>query len=130
MHLKVKFKLQMLIFNLFRSRQPVSLNEWHVVRISRTGRDGYLQLDNQAAVEGMSKGAYTQLTLTLDLFVGGHRNFDEVAKNANIRKAFKGCIQKVSLLCFLLIHNIEKVHLDDLDLYVVTSAVVATSVFL
>ena len=26
--------------------------------------------------------------------------------------------------------KIEKVHLDDLDLYVVTSAVVATSVFL
>ena len=73
----------------------MSLKEYHVVRISRTGRDGYLQLDNQAAVEGMSKGAYTQLTLTLDLFVGGHRNFDEVAKNANIQKAFKGCIQKV-----------------------------------
>ena len=65
------------------------------MRVSRTGRDGYLQLDNQAAVEGMSKGAYTQLTLTLDLFVGGHRNFDEVAKKADIHKAFKGCIQKV-----------------------------------
>ena len=72
------------------------MNEWHIVRTSRTGRDGYMQVDNQAAVEGMSKGAYTQLTLTLDLFVGGHRNYDEVAKHANIKKSFKGCIQKVS----------------------------------
>ncbi len=66
-----------------------------MVRISRTGRDGHMQIDNQAAVEGMSKGAYTQLTLTLDLFVGGHRNFDEVAKNSGVRDSFKGCIQKV-----------------------------------
>ena len=54
-----------------------------------------MQIDNQAAVEGLSKGAYTQLTLTLDLFIGGHRNFDEIAKNANLYKSFKGCIQKV-----------------------------------
>ena len=79
----------------FRSRQPLSLHEWHVVRVSRTGRDGYMQIDNQAAVEGLAKGAYTQLTLTLDLFIGGHRNFDEIAKNANLHKSFKGCIQKV-----------------------------------
>ena len=95
----------------------MSLKEWHVVRISRTGRDGYLQLDNQAAVEGMSKGAYTQLTLTLDLFVGGHRNFDEVAKNANVQKAFKGCIQKVrgtvSIFrkCFV-VFNLKMSHVD------------------
>ena len=96
----------------------MSLKEWHVVRISRTGRDGYLQLDNQAAVEGMSKGAYTQLTLTLDLFVGGHRNFDEVAKNANVQKAFKGCIQKVRgtvnmfSTSFLFCFNLKMSHVD------------------
>lgn len=84
-------------FHLTRSRKPVTLHEWHVVRVSRTGRDGYLQIDNQASIEGMSKGAYTQLTLTLDLFVGGHRNFDEVAKNAMIKESFVGCIQKVSV---------------------------------
>ena len=44
----------------------------------------------------MSNGAYTQLTLTLDLFIGGHRNFDEVAKSANVKEPFKGCVQKVS----------------------------------
>ena len=76
------------------------MNEWHVVRFTRTGRDGSLQVDNESAVSGMSKGAYNQLTLTLDLFIGGHRNFDEVAKNSRLTKAFKGCIQKVSLAVF------------------------------
>ena len=45
----------------------------------------------------MSNGAYTQLTLTLDLFIGGHRNFDEVAKSANVKEPFKGCVQKVGV---------------------------------
>ena len=73
----------------------MTLHEWHVVWVSRTGRDNYLQIDNQAAIEGMSKGTYTQLTLTLDLFVGGHCNFDEVAKNAMIKNSFTDWIQKV-----------------------------------
>jgi len=46
-------------------------------------------------VEGMAQGAFTQLTLTLDLFIGGHRNFDEMAKLAHVSKSFRGCIQTV-----------------------------------
>ena len=84
------------MFLLFRTRHPISLNEWHDVRLSRTGRDGTIQVDKEAAIHGMSKGGFTQLTLTLDLFIGGHRNFDEVAQNANADQSFKGCIQKVS----------------------------------
>jgi hypothetical protein len=72
------------------------MDEWHVVNFTRTGRDGRLQVDNQPGVEGMSKGAFTQLTLTLDLFIGGHRNYDEVATHAAIRQSFTGCIQKAS----------------------------------
>ena len=36
----------------------------------------------------------------------------------------------VALRCQFQLFLIEKVHLDDLDLYVVTSAVIATSVLL
>ena len=54
-----------------------------------------MQLDGEPTVNGTSKGAFTQLTLTLDLFLGGHRNFDEVARNADVSKSFRGCIQKV-----------------------------------
>lgn len=78
-----------------RSPQPIELNEWHTVRFSRTGRNGFLKVDSQRLVEGMASGAFTQLTLTLDLFIGGHRNFDEVAKAAQVTKSFRGCIQKV-----------------------------------
>ena len=63
--------------------------------MTRTGRTGHLYVDDDEVTEGMSQGAFTQLTLTLDMFVGGHRNFDEVAKKADISSPFSGCIQKV-----------------------------------
>jgi len=65
--------------------------------LSRTGRHGSIQVDDQPVVTGQSSGSFTQLTLTLDLFVGGHRNFDETAAMADVRKSFRGCIQKVSI---------------------------------
>jgi len=80
-----------------RSEERVSLNEWHSVTLSRTGRRGSVQVDVQPLITGQSGGSFTQLTLTLDLYVGGHRNFDETAAMADIRKSFRGCIQKVRL---------------------------------
>ena len=80
---------------MHRSRERLALDTWHSVKVTRTGRDGRMKVDNQQEVIGMAKGAYTQLTLTLDLFVGGHRNFDEIAKTANVRDSLKGCVQKV-----------------------------------
>ena len=82
----------------YRSPQAISMNEWHVIRFFRTGRNGYLRVDGHQLVEGMASGAFTQLTLTLDLFVGGHRNYDEVSKSAKVYKSFKGCIQKVEII--------------------------------
>ena len=64
--------------------------------LRRTGRRGSLQVDDQPVVTGQSRGSFTQLTLALDLFVGGHRNFDETAALADVHDSFRGCIQKVN----------------------------------
>ncbi len=90
------------------------MNEWHVIRLSRTGREGYLQVDKLAAEHGTAKGRYTQLTLSLDLFLGGHRNYDEVAKKAEAKQSFKGCIQKVGVVCkHYTVEPVWKDHLID-----------------
>ena len=78
----------------------MSLGEWHSAVLIRTGRRGSLQVDDLRPVTGQSSGTFTQLTLALDLFVGGHRNFDETAAGADVRRAFRGCIQKVSAIAF------------------------------
>ena len=73
----------------------MTLNQWHWVKISRTGLEGILEIDDNVAAIGQSQGAFTQLTLTQNLFVGGHRNFDDTSKHANVTQGFDGCIQKV-----------------------------------
>jgi len=61
----------------------------------RVGRRGQLIIDGQSAVEGMSEGAFTQLDLRLDLFLGGHPEIDDIASYVNVSSALHGCIQKV-----------------------------------
>ena len=78
-----------------RSALPLRLDQWHVVRASRTGMEGVLQVDDGPEVKGQSRGAYTQLTLLQNLFLGGHHNFDHTSKHANVSSSFVGCIQKV-----------------------------------
>lgn len=78
---------------------PLALNQWHVIRASRTGLQGVLKVDEQPEVTGQSQGAYTQLTLLENLFIGGHHNFDHTSKHANLSTSFAGCIQKVSCYC-------------------------------
>lgn len=73
----------------------MSLNTWHRVKVSRTGLQGVLEVDDQSLVQGLSKGAYTQLTLLQPLFIGGHPDFDITSKHLNQSTSFQGCIQKV-----------------------------------
>ncbi|KAH3696364.1 hypothetical protein DPMN_083828, partial [Dreissena polymorpha] len=89
---------------IIRSRQPIKLNHWHTVKISRTGMEGVMEVDDDERVIGLSQGAFTQLTVTQNMFIGGHRNFDETSKQANVTKSFVGCIQK-------LIINKKHIHL-------------------
>lgn len=80
---------------VLRSIEPVSLNEWHHLKVSRTGLQGILEIDKQLKVEGNANGAFTQLTLLQDLYIGGHDNFDQISKLANLSSSFHGCMQKV-----------------------------------
>lgn len=63
--------------------------------MARTGRVGFLKVNDQKMVEGIASGAFTQLTLLLELFIGGHKNYDEVSGKVQVEKSFEGCIQKV-----------------------------------
>lgn len=77
------------------SQHKVNLGEWHEVRVSRTGRLAILEVDNQIPVEVMSPGAFTQLSLPQNLYLGGVPNFGAVSPQVRVRSAFVGCVQKV-----------------------------------
>ncbi|XP_024082468.1 pikachurin isoform X2 [Cimex lectularius] len=80
-----------------RSPEPLSLGEWHEVMVSRTGRLAVLQIDKKPSTQILSPGAFTQLYLPLNLYIGGIPNFDMVSPKVKIRTSFVGCIQKITI---------------------------------
>ncbi|KGL79817.1 Pikachurin, partial [Tinamus guttatus] len=82
---------------VIRSEEPVSLGQWHEIRVSRTAKNGILQVDKQKPVEGMAEGAFTQIKCSSDIFIGGVPNYDTVKKNSGILRPFSGSIQKIIL---------------------------------
>ena len=51
----------------------MTLNQWHWVKISRTGLEGILEINDNVAAIGQSQGAFTQLILTQNFFVVDHQ---------------------------------------------------------
>ncbi|EMP30275.1 Pikachurin [Chelonia mydas] len=82
---------------IIRSEEPVVLGQWHELRVSRTAKNGILQVDKQKPVEGMAEGAFTQIKCNTDIFIGGVPNYDNLKKNSGILKPFSGSIQKIIL---------------------------------
>uniref|UniRef100_A0A8D2JH63 Pikachurin n=1 Tax=Varanus komodoensis TaxID=61221 RepID=A0A8D2JH63_VARKO len=82
---------------VIRSEEPISLNQWHELKVSRTAKNGILQVDQQRPVEGMAEGAFTQIKCNPDMFIGGVPSYDDVKKNSGILKPFSGSIQKMVL---------------------------------
>ncbi|KAI6058093.1 hypothetical protein LUU34_01036500 [Aix galericulata] len=82
---------------VIRSEEPVSLGQWHDLRVSRTAKNGILQVDKQKPVEGMAEGAFTQIKCSSEIFIGGVPSYDAVKKNSGILRPFSGSIQKIIL---------------------------------
>ncbi|PKU37020.1 hypothetical protein llap_12676 [Limosa lapponica baueri] len=82
---------------VIRSEEPVSLGQWHELRVSRTAKNGILQVDKQKPVEGMAEGAFTQIKCNSEIFIGGVPSYDTVKKNSGILRPFSGSIQKIIL---------------------------------
>ncbi|XP_015795541.1 pikachurin isoform X2 [Tetranychus urticae] len=82
---------------IIKSREPVELNQWHSLLVTRTGQQGWLQIDNQPIVSGSSLGGYTQLSLSLNLFLGGVSDVKDVSSNSAISDSFSGCIKKITI---------------------------------
>ncbi|KAK6492955.1 pikachurin-like isoform X1 [Huso huso] len=82
---------------VIRSEEPVSLNRWHELLVSRTAKNGILQVDNQNPEEGMAEGAFTQIKCNTQIYIGGFPDYDSVKRNSGVLKPFTGSIQKVIL---------------------------------
>ncbi|GIX69603.1 hypothetical protein CEXT_695371 [Caerostris extrusa] len=68
------------------SRHPVSLNEWHSLKISRLRRQGTLKVDNETTIVGKSKPPLTELNLALPFYIGGVPNTRHVHQDSGVIK--------------------------------------------
>ncbi|XP_050331107.1 basement membrane-specific heparan sulfate proteoglycan core protein isoform X14 [Bactrocera neohumeralis] len=83
---------------VIRSERPVSLNEWHTVRVNRFRRDGYIQVDDQHPVAFPTLAQISPLDLIEDLYIGGVPNWDMLPHDAVDQQAgFVGCISRLTL---------------------------------
>uniref|UniRef100_A0A8C7RK06 EGF like, fibronectin type III and laminin G domains n=1 Tax=Oncorhynchus mykiss TaxID=8022 RepID=A0A8C7RK06_ONCMY len=84
-----------------RSEETLTMNEWHELRVSRTGREGILQVDNQMPTHSLGEGAFTQIRCSGPLYIGGvpeHTNpRTKINAGAALLHHFTGSIQKITL---------------------------------
>lgn len=80
-----------------RSENPVALGEWVEVRVSRTGRLASLEVENDPPQDILAPGAFTQLSLPLNLYLGGAPSTDMYSPKMKTTASFVGCIQTVIL---------------------------------
>ncbi|XP_073808036.1 pikachurin isoform X4 [Danio rerio] len=82
---------------VIRSEEAIAMNVWHELRVSRTAKNGILQVDNQRPVEGMAEGAFTQIKCSSPLYIGGVPNYDITKPSAGILRPYSGSVQKITL---------------------------------
>ncbi|XP_012530210.1 pikachurin [Monomorium pharaonis] len=80
-----------------RSENPVRLGEWVEVRVSRTGRLASLEVEDGPPQEILAPGAFTQLSLPLNLYLGGAPSSDMYSPKMKTTASFVGCIQTIVL---------------------------------
>ena len=72
----------------------------HSVRFGRSGRQGWLQVDQAGNITGRSPGARANLNVSSPLlFVGGHENhnFSLLPHDLPVHRGFDGCIFDLSV---------------------------------
>uniref|UniRef100_A0AAR2JIR6 Heparan sulfate proteoglycan 2 n=1 Tax=Pygocentrus nattereri TaxID=42514 RepID=A0AAR2JIR6_PYGNA len=86
----------------------IKLGEFHTVQLYRNGTQGSLTVDQKAPINGSSQGKFQGLDLNEELFVGGYPNYSMIAKTAELKTGFVGCISQ-------LIIQGEEIIFKDLD---------------
>ncbi|XP_067633127.1 basement membrane proteoglycan [Eurosta solidaginis] len=91
------------IFNLgsgpafVRSEYPLTIGQWHSIKISRTARLAVLKIDMFPEVMTISPNGFWHLSLRENLFLGGVDHVDKLPVDLRAVPFFVGCIQKVDI---------------------------------
>ncbi|XP_058461407.1 uncharacterized protein LOC131436607 isoform X2 [Malaya genurostris] len=80
-----------------RSEFPLSMNQWHVIKVSRTSRLAVLKIDQLPEVMTVSPNGFWHLSLPHSLYLGGVHNIHTLPMSLRDKGSFAGCVQKVDI---------------------------------
>lgn len=83
------------------SQVMLSLDEWHTIQVSRSGRDGELMVDGNSVVSGTSPGTFTLLQLSSDLYVGGAPMPSSLPVQLRTLSGYHGCVRELRVARFV-----------------------------
>ncbi|CAH1774180.1 unnamed protein product, partial [Owenia fusiformis] len=81
---------------IIRCADPVSLDSWHNVRLSRKERDGTMILNGQE-YRGRAPGNFRGLDLVDNMYLGGVPDYNKIPQAAGFRQGFVGAVSRVQL---------------------------------
>ena len=81
-------------FNI-TSVEPVTLNAWHSIQVTRSGRDGELMVDSMPAVTGTSPGSFTMLQINSELYLGTAPTPISLPLQLKSLSGFQGCVRQL-----------------------------------
>ncbi|GBP15490.1 Agrin [Eumeta japonica] len=93
-YLQFRYNLGSGIANI-TAQAPITKGRWHRARVTRLGRHGSLQLDQNPAQRGHSASPLTHLDLSISLFIGSLPGFVRAHKLSGVTSSFIGSIQRV-----------------------------------
>ncbi|KAJ8258098.1 hypothetical protein GJAV_G00193140 [Gymnothorax javanicus] len=82
---------------VLRSREPITIGQWHHVVAERLNKDGFLKVDQDREVRRSSPGKAQGLNIHTPMYLGGVPSMDILPKPANVSMLFEGCVGEVSI---------------------------------
>ncbi|XP_021927336.1 basement membrane-specific heparan sulfate proteoglycan core protein isoform X6 [Zootermopsis nevadensis] len=80
---------------IIKSDRPISLGEWHTVKLSRTRKQGTMYVDGEGPYSGTALGRFQGLDLVEPLYVGGVPDFRNIHRLNGFTRGFVGCISRL-----------------------------------
>ncbi|KAK9294716.1 hypothetical protein QLX08_010779 [Tetragonisca angustula] len=80
---------------IIRAEKPVTLGEWHTIKLQRHRKEGTMLVDGEGPYKGIAAGRKQGLDVKSLLFVGGVPSDKVISKYAEINSGFVGCISRL-----------------------------------
>lgn len=83
---------------LVKSKNPLTMGEWHTVKVNRVRKDGYIIVDNEEPVSFPAHLRFQGLDLEENLYIGGVPRAEDMAPHSSSpRSGYVGCVSRLVL---------------------------------